>query len=123
SIFVLCTAFLQSAGDVIAISLAGLIGMYGAQPVTGIIEQQAGEQMDIARDLRTTLSRRLVYQPGLHCLKGGIVDDRLMLAFVQAIPVSDFAHVNRVGEHVVELAFANAFSLLPASLPRIGMQQ
>src|SRR5690606_25406576 len=96
-----------SRGDVVAISLALLGRMDRAEPITGLVEDKSVQEMEVAIDRCSSLTRCLLDQPCLDRVEHRGADDRTVFTWIDRGAMPNPSGVDGVGQHVVQLALAN----------------
>src|SRR6266576_5304725 len=106
----------QLAGDVIAIAFAALDGVRGRKSLPGEVEQQPGQQARLAHPRSIPSVLAIASKPFLDCIPGRLVDQRLVLAFVELSFVGNPANVDRVGEELVDVPARERLATLREAL-------
>jgi hypothetical protein len=91
--------------NVVAIPDTLLPGVRGREPVTGLVEQDTGQQVNILRVGRVPALRGLVLQLLLDAFEGFRIDESLVLAFVDPDAVADLADIDRIGQQMPQIAW------------------
>ena len=86
--------------------------MRRAHPISGVVEQHSGEQMNVRMSGRSSRSCSLGCEQTLDLVEQIGIYDGLMLAVIDVLAMLQSADVDRVGEQLVEHAAADAAGVI-----------